>query len=408
MRGTTDDVVLIEEPGVVRRFIAARSVAILGDQTVTYFVPIAVYGATRSVTTSGVAFLVQWLPRIVSTPLSGAVVDRFPPRAQLVVVDLLRAALLGGAALTGSISALVVASGLATLLNGHSTIAVESILGRQVPPDAYPRTQSDFQAAQQLVTVAGPALGGALVAALPTDAGLAVIAAVFVLSGAWTGAGFRALGRGTVGAGESSVAARLRTGVRTVLTSRATLALVGVTLCVNLVGSLALASLPPIVAGSLGEPDAAVGVLAAAATVLSLGAAVIVGRVTAARPVDVVLPWVLGALAISAVLMVVAHHVVVMGIGYGLWSAGVTAFAVWMRTWRVRLIPREHLGAGLGVFVSLIMVTAPLAGLVLATVGERIGPQATLAAAALASALAVVPAYRRFRRETALHPDVTG
>lgn len=391
-------------------FISARSTAILGDQIITFFVPVAVFGATQNVQASGIAFLVQWLPRIVSMPISGAFVDRFPARRQLVIVDLLRAAVFVAAAATGSIPFLVVASGAATLLNGHSTIAVESILGREVPADRYAPTQAKFQAAQQLVTVGGPAIGGVLLVTTSVPIGLLVIAAVFLTSGVWTGLAFKTLrGSGRVGTSTAaeSLARRLSGGFSTVFTSPTILALIVLTLGVNLTGSLALASLPAIVIGEMQSTESMVAVLACSATVLSLLAALAVNFASERYGIEKLVLPVAVILTGSAVCMVLARDVVTMGAGYGLWSAGVTAFAVWMRTWRVRVIPSERLGAALGVFVSMIMVSAPLAGVVLATAGEALGAQTSLGVTSVVSVALVVPAYLLFRARTRMDSNAT-
>ena len=380
-------------------FVAARALAILGDQTVTFFVPIAVYGATQKVTSSGIAFLVQWLPRILSMPVSGAYVDRFRARRQLVVVDLARVAMLGLAAVTGSLPLLVVAGGAATLLNGHSTIAVESILGRQVAQDRYPQTQARFQAAQQLVTVAGPALGGMLLGVLPVDAGLAVIAAIFLVAGVWTGLCFHALDRVVVETGGEKLLRRLGTGFSTVFGSRPILSLIAVTLGVNLTASLVLASLPAIIIGDLGQSEPTVGLLAATATVVSFLAALLTAPIAKRREVDVFLWPVALLLVTGALCMILADDVVVMGIGYGCWSAGVTVFTIWMRTWRIRVIPAEQLGAALGVFSSMILASAPLAGVILATAGGSWDPRTILAVVAAVSLVVAPVSLVVFRRQ---------
>lgn len=399
--GPSSEVARLRDTRVVSEFIAARATAIFGDQVVTYFIPVAVFSLTRDVTASGLAFLVQWLPRILSMPLSGALVDRFSARTQLVVVDMLRVALLALAALTGSVTVMVLVSGATTLLNGHSTIATESILGRHVPRDQYPSTQSRFQAAQQLATVAGPALAGVLVAAVSVPLALALIAALFLASASWTALRFPGLAGRQVRESAPRLVATMRTGARAVLGDRPTRSLVGITVAVNLSGSLTLAALPSLVVGVMGASEASVGVIAAAATGMSFLAAVIAARYTRKRSADTLLPATSVLLLAGITGAVLAPDPLVLGVAYGFWSAGVTLFSVWMRTWRVRLLPTEQLGAGLGVFSSLILVTAPIAGAVLATAGGRWEVQTVLACIGAISLLGTVVGYRRFHSRTA-------
>lgn len=391
----------VESPNTVTAFIAARGTAILGDQLVTFFVPVAVFAATRSVSISGLAFLIQWLPRIISMPLSGVLVDRFPQRRQLVVVDAVRAVVLLIAALSGSVPVMVIASGVATLCNGHSTVAVETLLGREVRQDQYTRMQSRFQAVQQLMTILGPTLGGLLLLIGSPWIGLTCIAGVFLLAAIWTGLGFRTMGVQTFTVPGEPFSQQLRTGFTTVRRLPAVVLLIGITIAVNLTGSFALAALPSILIGSLDQPESIVAIVSAGATILSLIAALIAGKITRTRKVEILVPLMAILLIASAATMPFASELALMAVAYAFWSAGVTVFAIWMRTWRVRLIPSERLGAALGVFSSLILVTAPIAGVVLSAAGPAIGPQPSLGLLSIISAVVVVPLFIAFKRRTA-------
>jgi len=97
--------------------------------------------------------------------------------------------------------------------------------------------------------------------------------------------------------------------------------------------------------------------------------------------------------------MILAGDVVVMDIGYGCWSAGVTVFTIWMRTWPIRVIPAEQLGAALGVFSSMILASAPLAGVILATAGGSWDPRTILAVVAVVSPVVAPVSLVVFRRQ---------
>ncbi len=84
-----------------------------------YVVALAVYAYEEGgVALVGVATLVRLLPGALSAPFAGALADRYPRRAVLVVADLVRAALLGGAALgaaSGSPAVVLAAVGLGSV-----------------------------------------------------------------------------------------------------------------------------------------------------------------------------------------------------------------------------------------------------------------------------------------------------
>ncbi len=51
----------------------------LGDQLLLFVVPLVVFQTTGSVALSGLAYAAETLPRMLSSPISGILADRFSP-----------------------------------------------------------------------------------------------------------------------------------------------------------------------------------------------------------------------------------------------------------------------------------------------------------------------------------------
>ncbi|MEU5047911.1 hypothetical protein AB0G40_44365, partial [Streptomyces griseorubiginosus] len=94
----------------------------------------------------------------------------------------------------------------------------------------------------------------------------------------------------------------------------------------------------------------------------------------------------------------------------GMWVAA-AYFNVYNRTQRVKAIPREHLGKVTGSFFIINDLSFPLAGAVVAIVGDSIGPQRLTAVLTLPLALFGVVflplTIRGFRRALADPPPGT-
>ncbi|WP_158999668.1 MFS transporter [Pigmentibacter ruber] len=62
----------------------------LGDQSLVYGIPILVYQKTGSISASGFAFAIEWIPRLVAMPFSGVATDFFGPKKMLILADFSR------------------------------------------------------------------------------------------------------------------------------------------------------------------------------------------------------------------------------------------------------------------------------------------------------------------------------
>jgi MFS family permease len=123
------------------------------------------------------------LPNLAA-PFVGVLVDRYPPRAVMVGADLARAAIT---------LAMVVAPGvwvLAALLAVRSVAAVafvpasQAVIKRTVTANSLVQANASMQVVSQALKVAGPAVGGALLAVAAPTTVIAVNAATFLASAA--------------------------------------------------------------------------------------------------------------------------------------------------------------------------------------------------------------------------------
>ena len=71
-------------------FLIIRFLSLLCEQIILYLVPLIIYIKTRDVTLSGIAFFIEWTPRVILLPFLGFLIDRFNLKYQLISVECIR------------------------------------------------------------------------------------------------------------------------------------------------------------------------------------------------------------------------------------------------------------------------------------------------------------------------------
>jgi MFS family permease len=168
---------------------AGVSVSLIGDGV--YFVAIAWQAYELSDTPSALSVVgVAWLlPSVVFALIGGAISDRQPRRRVLMGSALVQATAIGAVgalAITGTLklwtlASLVAVYGAAQAFYGP---AFEALVPALVPADDIPQASALDRFVRQLATqIAGPAVGGVIIAALGTGAAFAFDAATFLAAG---------------------------------------------------------------------------------------------------------------------------------------------------------------------------------------------------------------------------------
>jgi MFS family permease len=386
-------------------FLGLRVFSTLGDQMLQFAVPLLVYRATGSVALAGVAFLVEWLPRLASLPLAGLLADRFEGRRLYAVADCLRAAacLLTVVALgywPGQTFALTAAlMALCAFLYAQAFIALESTVPRLVPKKDLAKAQSLLQMINDGSGVFGPALGGALLIWIEPAQLLWVSGAVFAVSAGGLimlrGLGGPATGRAATP--RRSVLHDLRAGVRGLTAKPVLLSLVGLAMVVNLMVGLALATGAALTVGHFQEGNGAFATLQITVGALSIAAFLLMPwllcRVTVYR---------IGAMSFAVIiaggmLIGLAGFYPVYVLGYGVCIGLCGLFNVFIRVERLHWIAAEERGRVISLIVLLNQSTLPLAGLLVALTAERLPVQTLFLAVTVLAAVVHVLVFRPLR-----------
>ncbi|MFD6989341.1 MFS transporter [Streptomyces sp. NPDC059943] len=375
----------------------------------TYGIPLLVLATTGSAALTGLAFAMEWIPRLAVVTVAGTLVDRHGPALVFRLACTLRAlvaltaavvlpALAGGTEMT--VMVLAAASGA---LNQFSYVAAETSgadASRRAGSRAH-RVQSVLLGVDQTALLAGPALAGLLVQWTGSTGLLTTCAAFSLLAAVLTP---RQLARRETSSPADAVPAPgLRTGW-SVLRKRPALAwLVGGLAVSNLSVGLLQAATPVIVVQQLRHSTGSVGLIWSAAAVASL-LAVAACRAAISRwglwPIGAVSATVAAGacLAVAQATTYSAYLVLV-----AVFMAGEGGLTVVLRTLRSHLIPAPVFGATLALTILLLLAPFPLAGLLVAAVPpDRLGH--ALGVCAVVQALALALTFARLRTLPGLRP----
>ncbi|MGW2542510.1 MFS transporter [Kitasatospora sp. NPDC001574] len=353
------------------RCYVLRATDSLAAAVVMYAVPLLVLTLTHSPGWAGLAFLLEWLPRLLAIAFAGPVIDRRSPRVAVLTTSLLRA----GAALatTAGLAAgagpwLVLAFGVAAGMLAEASFLANEGIGAEASRragDRAHRVQAVLTGTDQTALLIGPLIGGLLLLAGPALllAAVAILSTVTATVAASVRIHHPRLHLVTTDHGARRPLTSLATGLGTLRRTPALAWLVGALACVNLASGLLQVSAPITVTRTLHHSSAAVGLVWSVAAALSLAAVAL-----AHHAID---RWgLLKVGAASAVAMcaatlasAVAPTLILYAAAVGLLMAGEGAVTVVLRTARTRLIPERAFAATLATTVLLVLAPLPVAGL---------------------------------------------
>lgn len=143
-------------------------IATLGEQMLAVAIGWEIYIRTHSALALGIVGLVQVLPVFLLSLPAGQTADRFDRKRIVMVCEVLLCGASGGLALLSASRGSIPLIYLCLLLIGASAAfnnpAASAMIPEVVPQDAFVNAASWSSSAGDLATVAGPALGGVLIA----------------------------------------------------------------------------------------------------------------------------------------------------------------------------------------------------------------------------------------------------
>ncbi|MEM5311176.1 MFS transporter [Paraburkholderia sp. JHI869] len=363
----------------------------LADQILLFTVPLVVFKLSGSAAWSGFAFFCEALPRYAAFPVCGALCDRVSTLKLIRWSQHWRSIVcvggVAGFAMHGSLAWLIVISAGAGVLTTQGFMAREAMLPRIFHGDAYRKSLSYTQIADQLGTVLGPLAAAALLGVSGWEYVVLAAAAIFFVSDIAFSLWAAGQQVPVIDRGESprNWLAPYRVALMHIVAIPGLLEMILLAAGVNLVVGVTLATSAAMFTGVYGQTASAYAWLQVGGSIATVLVLMFVAHVKLPARVSGAASYlliVLGGLLtgwVSMPFVYVAGFLAVIGFD--------KSFSVFMRGVRQRLIPAEDFGKTVGLIALLNNLTQPLAGLLVGFCATRLGAGPVILALTLCMAL---------------------
>ncbi|MBC8952714.1 MFS transporter [Xenorhabdus sp. PB62.4] len=364
----------------LKHFICSRFLGTLCDQFLLFAVPLAIPQATGSLMFASLAFVIEWLPRLIFFPLSGFIADRVNPKSIFFNVEIGRTLLMLIAFLvlffypqmTFPVLAIMMALlSIAYVLNFVST---ESLLPRNLPAEELPKALSMVQGVDQITQILGPTLAaiislyGGIHAILIVAGGLFAISAINYLF----------LKSRNVNVKDklsfTSLIDSNKLGAKVLWKNKVLLHLCGLTWVVNLVYGAALVVSAAVILEEFHMAERYFGILQSSAAIATIVAFFFVPRFVKRFGLSALGTISFCAMILAGILMTVSVYYVMYLFGYVILMAFDGVFSVYLRSVRSQIIPQEHLGKTTGLIGLMNMSSVPASGVAVTFLASYFSP----------------------------------
>jgi len=362
----------------LRYFAGGLMAGLIAEQTVLFAVPLIIYQNTKSVTYSGMAFALEWIPALIAYPFAGLLADLFGGRFLFLNANLARAVCLFTAMLVCALApsfaviVLMINGMLLSTLMAPIRMAVEKTVPTLASGEKLARTQSLVQNVELLSMALGPGLAAGLAQLLGKLPLLGVAATSFLLAAAaWRV--LPASARRAVDLGQ--VRRDLALGWKLLLSNRPVIRLAALNFLINLAFAVVISANAYLITDAFHASDFVFGLMNTGAGAIGLLNLLLIPRL--------LLTWSIYRVGIIGFLLL-CTGLLSMGLAGNVWfyvpaflwaMAGAALFNVFNRTQRIKAIDREHLGKVIGPFYLINSMSLPLGGVVTASLGHELGIQ---------------------------------
>lgn len=363
------------------------------ERFLLFAIPLMVFRATGSVQSSGVSFLVEWLPTIMMLPLTGIIVDRYGVRnvflgsnaIRLAVCFLFFGILLG----SESAAAYIIVGGILSLFNLFAYVAFEKYITVLDGEDEVAKAFSFFQFNQQAMQVIVPICGAWIVVNLAPHLVFLISALSYLL--------LLVLAR-TMPGDEHRTQVSFGNTFKAI---REAFAFVGRSVTLRWLGILMMSTnfafglmytaLPDLVLHIEGESEVYLGGVYALAAVVSFAYFLSSSKIAKKKLVEPL--GIIAALVIPAspLLLAFSTGVPVLALSFCLVAGPLVAFSVHARVVRNAAMPSENYALTISITMILSLLGLPLSGGYIAVVTSYLPvPTAIICASVVALLLSVV------------------
>lgn len=357
-------------------FMISRALGALCDQFLLFAVPLAVLEETNSAGYAAIAFVIEWIPRVIGFPLIGSVIDGLPLKWVFLVLDVARVVLiLVAAALVGPFGAfgtLPVFMAFMSICYVVNFLGIEATIPNNLPEEDFPRAHSLVQGVEQASQVVGPVLAVFLYNTGSIEFVLLACAVLFALSAV----NIALLSLQDSSAANSASLARVistnQAAFKILLKRREILYLSGMTWVVNFVYGTALAISAAMVVQHYDRGSSSLGGMQSVAAVVAVSLFAAIPYLVRRAGIPFVGKLSLAVMIACGFLLGFSPNFLVYAAAYCLLIAFDGGFNVYVRTMRSTVLPKEHLGKIMGIIGALNLLSIPVSGALVSVLASHV------------------------------------
>ena len=387
----------------LRLLLGAMLVSFTGSWAYNVALLAVVYERTESLAWVGATTVVRLVPAILTSPYAGVLADRFERVRVMVASDLLAAASQAALAVvvlaSGPVVAMVVLASVTAIAIGPFESASAAVIPQVVEEDDLAAANALRGVLENVIQVAGPALGALLLVVFAPWVVFALDAASYLVSAALL-AGMRTRSRpvDVTEGGTAGPLRQLRVGLREIGRSRGVALLVGLSVLASFVYGTDTVLLLGAAEELLGMGPDGYGLLLTGLSIGGIAAVAIVNRLAGSTRLALVLMIGMLVYTLPNIVLAVTSDPAVAVVAQVVRGAGTLVVDVLAVTALQRAVAPDVMARVFGVFWALILGAVALGALTAPLVVAVLGLEGAIVALAVAPALLALLALPELAR----------
>ena len=392
---------------VFNHLLVYRFFAAFADQLMLFAVPVIIYMQTKSVVMSGIAFFIEWTPRILSLPLAGSLSDRFGSKSVYLFADAMRAVacvLVFIAIVHFNLDYFVALSlfmASSAFLYAQSYISLEALIPKLADKASLPKLQSRLQAIEQGSMISAPVVG-ALIIANAEPINIVIIAGILYFS-AFIGISLIHIPEAKMSVRKNNkkvivgILRDFRKAWQIFRIRENLLFLTILSISINLVFGIGLATGAALTTGHFSRTASDFGLLQSITGLLMLLSLLAVPMML--KRVNLFSLGIVSyiVVAVCAFIIGVSNNFYVYAFCYACIFALGSWFNIYIRSERALWIPKVHLGKTIGMIVFLNQLTLPVSGLIVGLSSSEEQVKNVFLALSLITVIVLIVFFHRLR-----------
>lgn len=352
----------------INTFLIIRGIALVIDQTMAFALPLLVYQNSKSISLSGIAYLVDRLIRVLALPWFGSIADRDTSSISLVLNDIIKILLSLLLIIQNSSLFLIFITPLFSLLSAMANVILQAkISSHNIGGETF-ILQRNMQIWERASEILSPVIAGSLLGFGGINLFIIIICFIWLLTAIITfyirSISFTRYSNNIISFKNYSY------GFLFIFKKNILRNLLYISWSINLLDGILTAILPALFLGKFSISTSGMGKYISLGAISSIFFLVIIGKFIKNDDIFKLLRVSSIFLVISILVTLISknfYFVIISFIFYSIFRSW-TSFSI--RTIRTKVVPSESQGKVIGAFMAASWTSLPLAGLFVSVFGQ--------------------------------------